>query len=93
MIRSFHSPDHNSARLKADTRSVFFVFLPPIYGGPVLPLSSKSPMDETGKPNPDDNAGSREDQRRQLAELVGRLLARQWVDRALHGTVESSRPG
>jgi len=40
-------------------------------------------LSDTSKPNADDNASSREDRRRQLAELVGRLLARQWVDSVL----------
>jgi len=44
----------------------------------------------------EDKINSREDRRRQLAELVGRLLARQWIDRAIRGpapAMESSRPG
>jgi hypothetical protein len=44
------------------------------------PAAPKSKLSDTGKPNADDKASSREDRRRQLAKLVGRLLARQWVD-------------
>lgn len=57
-------------------------------------LDSKSGVGD--KPAIEDKTGSREDRRRQLAELVGRLLARQWIDRALRGpapAIESSRPG
>ena len=50
---------------------------------PMSPAPPKSPMDDTGTPISDDQTGPREDQRRQLAELVGRLLARQWVDSVL----------
>jgi hypothetical protein len=40
-------------------------------------------MDDTTASNSDDQTGPCEDRRRQLAELVGRLLARQWVDSVL----------
>ena len=50
---------------------------------PMSPAAPKSMLSDTSKPNADDNASSREDRRRQLAELVGRLLARQWVDSVL----------
>ncbi len=65
--------------------SAFFVFLIR-NGGTVLPTppaAPKSPKDDTGTPNTNDETGSSEDRRRQLAELVGRLLARQWVDSVL----------
>jgi hypothetical protein len=40
-------------------------------------------MDDATAPNSDDQTGPCEDRRRQLAELVGRLLARHWVDSVL----------
>ena len=46
----------------------------------MLPMSPAAPKTETDKSDADDKACSREERRRQLAELVGRLLARQWVD-------------
>jgi hypothetical protein len=57
-------------------------------------LDSKSGVGD--KPAIEDKIGSREDRRRQLAELVGRLLARHWIDHTLRGpapAMESSRPG
>lgn len=60
---------------------------------PAPALDSKSGVGD--KPAIEDKIGSREDRRRQLAELVGRLLARHWIDRTLRGppqTAESSRP-
>ena len=50
---------------------------------PVFPAAPKTTLSDAGNLNADDKAGSREDRRRQLAELVGRLLARQWIDRVL----------
>ena len=61
---------------------------------PAPALDSTTGVDD--KPAIEDKIGSREDRRHQLAELVGRLLARQWMDCALRGTapaMESSRPG
>jgi hypothetical protein len=60
---------------------------------PAPALDSKS--GGSGGPDTEDKINSREDRRPQLAELVGRLLARQWIDRSLRGpppTPESSGP-
>ena len=50
---------------------------------PVSPAAPKTTLSDIGKPNADDMAGSRDDRRRQLAELIARLLARHWIDRVL----------
>jgi hypothetical protein len=47
-------------------------------------------------PDIEEKITTREDRRHQLAELVGRLLARQWIDRVLRSpapVAETTHPG